>query len=165
MKRIICLFVCLSLLLPCCGCKKVTEQSEEGICFYYLRTQLSYQTDRPAIEGEKRQIQQLDSWAQVLDVYLAGPESEDLVSPFPAGLRVLKTVMENGTVHISVSKNLADLTGLELTIACACLAMTCLELTGAETVVISPEEGLLDGQKSITMDKNTLLLIDMAEGE
>ena len=75
------------------------------------------------------------------------------------------TAMDQNTLYVTVSKELAQLSGLELTLACSCLSMTCMELTGAENIVISAENSLLDGQKSITMNKDTLLLIDKAEGE
>lgn len=165
MKRIICLVLCLILLSVCCGCKKEAAQNEDAIAFYYPQTQLSYHDGSAAITAESRQLEHWDSWAKVLDIYLAGPEASGFYSPFPAGLQIVKTVMENGTVYVTVSQELTTLTGLRLTIACSCLAMTCLELTGAEAVVISATDGLLDGQKSITMNKNNLLLLDTAQEE
>lgn len=165
MKRTICFLLSLLLLLIFCGCKKEVAQDEDSISFYYPLAELSYQAGSSAIAAEPRQNEQWGSWAQVLNIYLKGPLASTFYSPFPAGLQVTETRMENGTLHITVSQQLADLTGLPLTIACGSMAMTCLELTGAETVIIRAENGLLDGQKSITMDKNTLLLLDLAEGE
>ena len=165
MKRIICMVLCLMLLAACVGCQKEGQPGGNSIAFYYPNAQLSYQASSAAITPEYRTFHQWENWAQVLNIYLGGPETMGYDTPFPAGLRVVKTVMENDTVYVTVSQELTSLTGLELTIACSCLAMTTLELTGAKTVVLRATDGLLGGQKSMTMDKNTLLLLDTAQEE
>lgn len=166
MKRSFCCLLCCACLLLCIGCGKNSADSETGTAFFYPQAQLSYQPGSAAIGSELRSLENHGTWAQVLNIYFAGPQSEHLSSPFPAGLETRKTTIENGTLYITVSAHLAQLTGLELTMACSCLTLTCLELTGADTVVISAEDSLLDGQKTITMDKNTLLLLDsVLEGD
>lgn len=159
MKKLIAIVISLLLLPGICGCQK-QEQQPEGIAFYYCVTELSFGIQDKAIEAEYRQGITKDHWANVLDLYLRGPETAGLRSPFPAGLKTVATSMEQNTAYITVTEELASLSGLELTLACASLAMTCLELTGAETIVISADGALLDGQKSITIDANTLLLLD-----
>ena len=69
---------------------------------------------------------------------------------------------ENGTVYVTLSPEITLLTGVDLTMACGCLTLTILSLTEAQQVQIRSVSGLLDGQRSITMDKNTLLLLDGA---
>ena len=54
----------------------------------------------------------------------------------------------------------ARLTGLDLTIACACLTATVCDMTGVQMVTIKAETQLLDGNKSITMQRDHLLLLD-----
>ena len=159
MKKLFAMILSVFLLMGICGCQKETPQPE-GIAFYYCVSELSFGIHDSAIEAEYRQGIRKDNWAGVLNVYLKGPESGDLRSPFPAGLKTVSTAMEQSTAYITVTEELGSLSGLELTLACASLAMTCLELTGAETVVISADGALLDGQKSITLDANTLLLLD-----
>lgn len=160
MRRAICLLLCCVSLLLCFGCTEKSPEPQDGIVFYYPQAQLSFQPGSTIIGTETRALTDQETWAQVLSIYFLGPDAEHLLSPFPAGLAVIKTSMENKTVYITVSDHLAELTGLELTMACSCLSLTALALTGAETVVINAEDALLDGQKSITMDKNTLLLLD-----
>lgn len=165
MKQRIALSLCLLLLFSCMGCRQDPGADVDSAHFYYPRAQLSFDSGSSAFEAEYRHMDQWSSWAQVLNIYLAGPTSNQLRSPFPAGIKVINTTMENGTVTINVSRELAQLSGLELTIACGCLTLTCLELTGAETIIIRADGALLDGQKSIRMNKNTLMLLDITEGE
>lgn len=159
MKKLFVIILSVLLLVGICGCEKETPQPE-GIAFYYCVSELSFGIYDSTIAAEYRQGIAKDNWAAILDVYLQGPKAEGLRSPFPVGLKTVATTMEQNTAYITVTEELASLSGLELTLACASLAMTCLELTGAETIVISADGALLDGQKSITMDANTLLLLD-----
>ena len=46
--------------------------------------------------------------------------------------------------------------------ACGCITMTCLTLTDATQVTIEANESLLDGHKSITMGRDSLILSDHA---
>ena len=164
MKRLMGFLLCLLLVLGCTGCKDAPE-GNPPLNFYYRTASLSFSAGSTSIKKEARDVPEQDSWAQVLNIYLAGPEDSSLRSPFPANLQTVKTTMENKTVYITVTRELAALTGLDLTLACSCLALTCLELTGAQTVVISAEGELLFGQKSITMTKDTLLISNTAGGE
>ena len=165
MKRAICLLLCCLSLLLCFGCAEKEPEVQEGLRFYYPAAQLSYHPGSSAIDSESRILDEQADLAQILNIYFLGPEAEHLLSPFPAGLRIVKTAIEDKTVYITVSDHLTELSGLELTMVCGCLTLTTLELTGAETVVINAKDALLDGQKSITMDKNTLLLTDIWQEE
>jgi len=49
---------------------------------------------------------------------------------------------------------------LDLTIACACLTATVCDMTGVQSVTIQTENRLLDGNKSITMTWENILLLD-----
>ena len=165
MKKIICLLLCCISLLVFFGCAEEEPEVEQGLCLYYPVAQRSYQPGSSAIGSEARALDEQTALDQILDVYFLGPEAEHLLPIFPSELRIVKTAIEDKTVYITVSSHMAELSGLKLTIACACLTLTTLELTGAETVVINAEDALLDGQKSITMDKNNLLLTDIWQEE
>lgn len=158
MKRMICLLLSGVLLLVCCGCAKKTPVQQDGIVFYYPNAQLTFQPGSSIYGSEVRSLATPDNWAQVLNIYFLGPEGEHLTSPFPSGLTVKKTIMTKDTIYITVSDHLTELSGLDMTIACSCLTLTAMALSGVERVVINAENALLDGQKKISMDKNNLLL-------
>ena len=161
----------IAALLACCimllivGCNK-KEPVEEGPVFYYCAAELKFGMENQAILFEHRADAQNRTTAEVLNLYLAGPKSEGLRSPFPSGLKLMEVRSEEGTLFITLSSALAELSGLELTMVCCCLSLTGMELTGAQQVTISAEGALLNGQKSITMDKDSLLLLDtVLEGD
>ena len=165
MKRIFCFLLCCVMLGIMLGCNQQEDEVHNGNAFYYPLAQLSYDTNSSAITAEYRSVEGSNSWTDILNVYFSGPQSEKHTNPFPAGLQVKKADMEGSTLHVTLSKEMAQLTGLELMMACSCLSLTSMALSGAENIVIRAEDSLLDGQKSITLNKDTLLLIDKAEGE
>ena len=59
-----------------------------------------------------------------------------------------------------LSTEFSNLNNLELTLSSSCLALTVLQLTGAEKVCISAQGALLNGQQAITMTRESLLLSD-----
>lgn len=163
MKKQLLVLLCVLLLLS--GCSQAAPY-EKPVEFYYCADSYSYETGTAAIVSETREGADMHSLEETLRAYLAGPESEELVSPFPAGLKLVAVRQEGNTVFATFSKELAQLTNLSLSMACGCITMTCLGLTDAEQVTIEVEDSLLNGQKSITMDRNSLLLTDRsAEGK
>lgn len=160
MKKSLCYIIVLMLLLAA-GCSSQGEP--DGTPFYYCVTNPSYKQDSTAIDKEYRDEIPTDSLTAALEVYLAGPESSNLVSPFPEGLKVLSANQEGSILYLTVSMEMTALSGLNLTMACGCLTLTCLALTDAEQVQISSIYGLLDGQRTIIMDENTLLLLDNSQ--
>ncbi len=159
MKQILCFAVILALLLAS-GCKSKDDPS--GTPFYYCVSSPSYGQGSTAITQEYRDGIPSDLM-EALQVYLEGPESADLVSPFPADLTIVSAIQEGAIVYLTVSMEMTALRGLDLTMACGCLTLTTLALTDAEQVQISSIYGLLDGQRTIIMDKNTLLLYDNSQ--
>ncbi len=162
MKKILC-FLLIGALLFAAGCSR-SQAEPQGTPFYYCTAEADYSSGSTAISREYRQDVPTHSLMGALELYLAGPQSSDLVAPFPEGMVILSAVLEGDTVLLTVSMELTALTGLDLTMACGCLTLTSLALTGARQVQISPIYGLLDGQRTITMDRNTLLLTDSSKG-
>ncbi len=161
MKKILCFLLILAALFSA-GCSSQQPQPT-GTPFYYCAATPDYSSGSTAIIQEYRDDVPSDSLMAALELYLAGPQSGDLLSPFPDGMQILSATQEGNTVYLTVSMELTTLTGLELTIACGCLTMTSLALTDAQQVQISPIYGLLDGQRTIIMNKNTILLTDSSK--
>lgn len=159
MKRYISWILSALILLSMAGCNEETKL-ERPVTFYYCAATLSHDAGSSAILSEIRESAQIETDVAILQAYLAGPELEGLRSPFPGGLRVVEFTPGSEITYITLTSGLANLTGLDLVMACACLGMTCMDLTGAEKVCIRAENALLGGEKSITMDKNSLLLLD-----
>lgn len=150
----------ISLMAGCMG-----NESGDSISFYYPRADYGYNSHESiffdsAIMQEARTDIPYQSPSQVIGIYLKGPEGTELANPFPEGTTLKAISIYQGTLKISVSDHLSELTGIDLVIACACLARTGMELTDTTSVQILCENTLLDGKKSVTFDLNTVIFED-----
>lgn len=160
-NKLVVLLLTVIVLIGCGGCRR-TEQFEVPLSFYYLSTQLNYGADCAVITPQIREGKGFSSPEAILQLYFAGPLGEDFKTPFPAGLHLVATGQEADTLYLTVSDELSQLSGLDLTLACCCITLTCLEITDAETVCIQAETATLGGEKTITMNRDCLLLLDQS---
>lgn len=154
MKRSLVLFLLISFLLA--GCTSSSEQITDSVNFYYVRT--AYLEDMTSlIEPEHRDAAgHKDDLSYLLALYLIGPASEELVSPIPEDTELLSAVEWNGAITITISDTEKTMTDPQFALSCACLSMTCMELTESETVTI------ISGTRTITMTSSNLSLTDNA---
>ena len=151
----------LSILLLLSGCSHSTAY-EKPVTFYYCSAVYQYESGDSAIVAEIRESVGCSTLEEIMQLYLAGPDNEELVSPFPNSLRLISHHQEGETLYLLFSEELAQLSNLSLSMACGCITMTCLTLTDATQVTIEANESLLDGHKSITMGRDSLILSDHA---
>ena len=153
MNRMLCLILVLCLFLP--GCALFGERIREPVTFYYLRAEYRYGSADGVIAPEVREASDhVGDLSYLMALYLMGPSDEELVSPIPRGTRIYSAVQENNTVTLTLSDASQTLTDSEFSLACACLTMTCLEITGADKVNIA------SGDRSVTMTRDNLTLFD-----
>ncbi len=158
MKKLICLLLVVLLL---CGCSKNKDEVKTPVDFYYINAEIHYDSPAGVISAEVRDSTGYkDNLVGLLDLYLAGPSSDEFISPFPNGTVTMRAIRDETTVNIELSKAFAGLKGLDLTIACACLTRTVSELTGCSAVKIYVADTMLEGNDSITMDANEIILLD-----
>ncbi|MGM9549806.1 MAG: GerMN domain-containing protein [Faecousia sp.] len=151
MKRIACLLLSLCLLLSGCS----GERIKDPVTFYYPRQEYQYGTADGVIASELREASgHTGDLRYLLALYLIGPSSEDLVSPLPRGTRLLQARQEGSAVTLELTDTAQAMTDAEFTLACACLTMTCLSVTGAEKVTIT------SGSRCVTMSPDSLTLFD-----
>lgn len=152
-----CAFVlcCLMLLiLGSCGA------SEEEILFYYTRADFAYGVRDGVIDSEKREAHGREADLEyLLTMYLEGPLSQTLTSPFPAGTALVGFTYSDATMYVTLNEAFAQLEGMDHTIASACLAYTCFQLTAAEKVVIKCNSEDY-GNRSITLSRDAMILFD-----
>ncbi|WP_297212297.1 GerMN domain-containing protein [uncultured Flavonifractor sp.] len=76
----------------------------------------------------------------LLKALLRGPSGQELTSPFPDGVRLLNwELLEEGCLHLDLSEQYGSLTGVELTVADACLTLTLCQVPGVESVYVTVE--------------------------
>lgn len=157
MKRLLCFFLTLLLLAShLSGC---SQPMKEPVTFYYLRTSYQETMDSPVV-GEVREVAgHRDDLKYLLSFYLMGPIGKGLSSPLPRGT-LLYTVSQDGSrLTIEISNTAALLTDAEFSLACACLSLTCMGLTGVSEVTI------VSGSRNLTFTQENLLLSDTVQSE
>lgn len=75
----------------------------------------------------------LDPVPALVGALLAGPEDPALRSPFPVGTRLRSWEWEEGGgIHLDMSESYGALSGIDLTVADYCMALTLCQLEGVE---------------------------------
>ena len=162
MKRLFSVLLCLVLCFSFTGCQKEeTVQILKPVEFYYLQNTFSF-TNSDTILGSElwESAGHEDDLVYLIDLYFSGPQSDALSLPFPKGCTVVSITTKNDAITITVSDHFAKLTGMDLSVACTCLAKTLAGLSGADTVIIQTRTQLLDGKKSITIRDGVPILSD-----
>ena len=149
MKRVIVLLICISLLV--CGCRELVS---DPVTFYYVRKE--YQEDMTDIiaSEEREAAGHRDDLSYLLQLYLMGPSDAELVSPLFTGTRILSVEYADGIINLELSDTSKTMTDTEFSLACACLTLTCMDLTDASEV------NIISGNRSVTMDQSNLMLFD-----
>lgn len=156
-KNLVLLLLILNLFLCSCGQEKPPQQ----VRFYYCNKNIDYGFSSNTI-GYEPCGDPLDhsAYDKYFSNYLSGPKTNALISPFPAGTTLVSFFVEQQTANIVLNDEFSILTGIELSLACACISLTVQDMTGCATVEISAQNALLDNQESIIINTNTIHLND-----
>ena len=166
MKRLICLLLVLSLSFCFLGCTKEEELPEVPVKFYYPKAEMAYGTESGVIDWEWREAaEHKKDYFYLVQQYLKGPQSENLTMSFSPNVSLKKLQVIGTSARVVLSDLAALLKGLELTIACACLAATVMEITGVTSVTIQAENTLLDGKVNISKTREQIVLWDTSTGQ
>lgn len=165
MRKMFCLFLSTLLLMPVFGCQR--PHSDTHYIFYYPRSDYGYNTQEGKfynniVEPELRKDITVLSIDKILDLYLEGPTDQSLINPFLKELSVESVRIDGEVLYIVVTDHLAELTGINLMIACACLGRTGMELSNTSSVYISCQTDLLDGKRSVLLHRDSILFVDTA---
>ena len=165
MKRMIAFAAVFLVLAGLFGCRQ-QDPIAAPVSFHYLRVP---QIDGGILHGAADSLiapevregaGHQNDYTYLLDIYLLGPLDPQFRSPYPVGTYLADFSMDGKAAAVILTDDLAKLSGIDLSLACCCLTLTVMDMTGAESVTISAEDSLLDGKRSITMDRAALILID-----
>ena len=126
------------LLLLAAGCSAPPEEAEDGYQVYYSALEDRYAQQALASEpyGSAPPEEPIpDLVAALLD----GPDSPGLTSPFPDGVRLLGWELADGVLHLDLSEQYGGLSGVNLTVADACLTLTLCQVEGVDAVYVTVE--------------------------
>ena len=149
----------LTLLVSCSRRPGRGEEPPEGQYAVYFATAFG-RGDDAALDREFRALS-TGTVEGLMELLLAGPESDALVSPFPQGTALRSWEIAAGVVSIDLSEAYEGLSGAELTLADGCIVLTLCQLEGVDSVyltveghprpfrdqVLSPQNFLLDNER------------------
>lgn len=158
-KRLLAFLSALLMLLSSCAVSK----KDEGNCtLYYLYADLDAHRGGDAIGREDCTLElssdTLTAAEVLLTRYLQGPENEGLKSPLPASLQMQGLTMRGTTLAVDVSEVYSILSGIDLTLADSCLALTLAELPGVSRVSITVNGKGLDYRSRETLQPRQILI-------
>lgn len=156
MKRFVCLILAATLLCLC-GCH-YSEHGDilEPVDFFYPRVSdgFLYGASDGVLAGEIREASgRLNDLNYLLTMYLRGPQSDGLRSPFPDGCKLQSVSWEGTILWITLSPEFATLENMELTLACASLAKTCFSVSSATAVRLMAESETQSVNLTISPDE------------
>lgn len=163
MKKATAWILCLCFLVGMGGCARQSnaEQLKSPMKFYYKTSDASYGDGLGATDYELRETYGHEAdYVWVLTEYLKGPLSQKLTAPFQRSVSIVSAERSGDRLQLRMTQELANLSGVDLTVACACITLTCLEFPGVEAVSICAVGSKLDGKTEILLSRNNLLLED-----
>ncbi len=147
-QRVLSLFIMIVLLLGITGCTLSGESSAEDgvpVALYYVMQSSEQLETMEAVAFEERNISALSLW-DFFEIYFAGPASEELISPFPNGTKVLDILSSDEGLTLKMSGEFFTLMGIEMSMANCCLSKTICEYLNLDSIT------LLDETESIRME-------------
>lgn len=156
MKKMLCLILAI---LSLTGCAYGSSECQNPIYFYYLCLESSYLPEdlvfyECCIDGKEIG----SSLSDILEFYLKGPSAtEEAVSPFPAGTKLVGVEGTETRLYVTLSSELASLSGVQLTLACACLAKTCFPLCNAKYIRIQAYGCTLNGADYMEFNVDSII--------
>ena len=184
MKRLF-VFLLAALLLTACAAEP-EQPSPDDYTLYYAAS-LGMSAGGDAIRGCTVSV--ADSAAMetqtlaetLLMLLLSEPKDDALRSPFPSGTSLQKLTVAGGRAQVDLSAQYGRLSGIDLSIADACVTLTLTQLRGVyavritangrelpyrETQLLTAADALLSSGEDVTRPINvSLFFLDRATGE
>lgn len=161
MRKILCILLAVCCCMGLFACKKQEEIPEDSVTVYYKREKPVFGAADGVIAATYLDAAGYrDDPAHLLEKYLSANPGEGFVSPFPSGVVLVSYKMEGLTAKVVLSDTIAQLSGMELTMALTCLTHTVMSMSGCREVIISAATEQLDGENFVTLSQDSFLLLD-----
>ena len=160
MKRLFLLSLIAAIVLSLFACT-ANEIYEGSVVFYYVKNEKDTDGKTDVITPYYPQLNNtIDNYAEILGIYFNGPTNYSCQSPFPAGTTIEDINITRSKAQLVLSPQFATISGIDFTVACACLTKTVIELTGVNSVQIRVNGAQLDGKDYLTFHTNTFTFQD-----
>lgn len=156
MKRFIAILLIASLIISFSGCANKRDKFSDTVTFYYIRSEYEYNSDENVIVAEQRELSgSRDDLSYLLTLYLLGPLTENLESPFPSRARILDIKEADTEISITLSGMDTLVSDAKFSLGASCLAMTVFSLKDCFKVSV------YSGERSITLTDDNIILTDL----
>ena len=184
MKRLAALLLALLLLAACAAEPEAPSPDDYDL---YYAAQLGESAEGDAIRTETLRVEnsgEMETAAlaeTLLTTLLDAPEDAGLRAPFPSGTRLQKLAVAGGRATVDLSEQYARLSGIDLSIADACVTLTLTQLDGIyavritangrelpyrETQLLTAADALLSSGEDVIRPINvSLYFLDAQSGE
>jgi len=161
MKRLCFLLCCILIMQMLCGCNAKPEDFKEPAFFYFINSEVSYNSPAGVIQAEVREGAELHgNLTAFLHTYLRGPSSQNLQRIIPADVYLVSCAVEDGMVNIVFSNQFSKLSGIDFVCACSALLMSVHGFTGADSLTISVKDGLIEEENAFTVTMDDFVWVD-----
>ena len=166
----LCLILPLFLLLPLLSACSSQTPPQKPVDFFYPVEAIYAEDYSEGADGRSCPIIRSEAAESLghekdnvylLNLYFRGPRNHDLHNPFPANLTAVEVRESGKTAVVTVSREFADLMGIDLTIAASSIAKTVQGLTGLNSLQLSAEGATLDGANYIFISCDRLMEQDI----
>ena len=155
------------LLLALLGCRTDAKKNAEPVqpfLFYYRATKTSFDDENGLIRPETRDLgTKTYSDQELFRLYLQGPVTASLSSPFPKDADVISVERSGNQISLTLRQPYETMTGIKSSIADVCLARTALQLEGIRKVRIRVESSGGKLLRDRLFTESDLLLFDNGE--
>ena len=156
-KKNLLLSIILLLSLTACSSNAIMNQS----IFYYPRPVLQYNDSNGVIGSEKTtQTIRKSSDSEIIQLYLDGPNSQDLCSPLSEHTELLSVTKDANSIVFIFTNSIVEINPTLLTPSLVALAKTCFEIYDINEIRIQAESVLLNTEQEIIINKDNVFLWD-----
>ena len=152
MRRVLSLILVFSLLLS--GCSFLGERIKDPVSFYYVCSNYQKNLCCVIVSEQRESSGHIGDLSYLLALYTMGPISDDMLAPLPPDIQITPS-LENDQVCLELSVPEMPMSDIDFSLACACLTLTCLEITGAQSVTIR------QGERTKTLQRSDVTLYDV----
>ncbi len=124
------------IFVSACSSQETAAGSSTETGLWFAAVQSDKYEDSAAVKLEVRNWDLIPTAEELMEQLLAGPEKENVYSPFPEGLSLLDLNVEDGLAEINLSEQYGGLTGFQLTLADYCIVLTLCQRSDIDTVRI-----------------------------
>lgn len=161
MKRFTLILLTILLSVGSLGCQKDDVQLQKPAKFYYRNEEVNYGTEDGLIAYELQETSHIGAdLYQLILQYQKGPVSESLVNPLSQDINITAVENYGGVITVSTDTSFHQLSGIDRSVACACISMTLLDYTEAKYIKFYIVDDFLGEKESLIFSRKDMQLLD-----